>query len=76
MTWINQVGVDTYVVITSAAGDLKSIDNIMNLGRDIKVPEQGPGSTSNMANKIVWTTLDAHSPRPRVRPPTRSLGMT
>ena len=57
MTWISQVGVDTYVVMTSAAGDLKSLDNIMSLGRDIKVPEQGPGSTSNMANKIVWSTL-------------------
>lgn len=58
MTWINQVGLDTYVVMTAANGDLKSFDDIMKLGRDIKVPEQGPGSTSNMANKIVWSTVD------------------
>lgn len=58
MTWLNQVGRDTYVVMTAASGDLKTFDDVMKLGRDIKVPEQGPGSTSNMANKIVWSTMN------------------
>lgn len=56
-TWLNRVGRDGYVVVTGAKSPIKSMKDIMALKRPIKVPDQGPGSTSNLANKIVWHSL-------------------
>jgi tripartite-type tricarboxylate transporter receptor subunit TctC len=58
MTWITQVGVDTYVLMTSASGPFKTLDNLINVNRDLKIPEIGPSATSSMANSIVWSTLN------------------
>lgn len=58
MTWINQVGVDTYVLMTSASGPFKTMNDLITVDRDLKIPEIGPSATSSMANSIVWATLN------------------
>jgi tripartite-type tricarboxylate transporter receptor subunit TctC len=56
-SWLNRVGGDSYVVVVSKEGPYKKLDDLVNKSGDLKIPEQGPGSTSNMANKITWSTL-------------------
>ncbi len=56
-SWLNRVGGDSYVVVVSKEGPYKKLDDLVNKSGDLKIPEQGPGSTSNMANRITWSTL-------------------
>ena len=56
-SWLNRVGGDNYVVIVSKEGPYKKLDDLLNKPTDLKIPEQGPGSTSNMANRITWDTF-------------------
>lgn len=57
MTWLAQVGRAGYVVITAKDSPLRTLDDVKALDRPIKIPDQGPGSTSHMANQITWSTL-------------------
>ena len=50
------MGGDSYVVVVSKEAH-KKLDDLVNKSGDLKIPEQGPGSTSNMANRITWSTL-------------------
>ena len=43
--------------MVSKEGPYKKLDDLVNKSGDLKIPEQGPGSTSNMANRITWSTL-------------------
>ncbi len=58
LTWLAQVGQDGYVVLGAADNEnIKSVQDVLDLGRGIKIPDQGPSSTSHMANQITWTTF-------------------
>jgi tripartite-type tricarboxylate transporter receptor subunit TctC len=57
-TWLNRVGGDDYVVIVAKDSPYKTFKDLLNKSGDLKIPEQGPGSTSNMANKITWATFN------------------
>ena len=57
-SWLNRVGGDGYVVIVAKDGPYKTFQDLLNKSGDLKIPEQGPGSTSNMANKITWATFN------------------
>ena len=56
-SWLNRVGGDSYVVVVSKEGPYKKLQDLVNKPGDLKIPEQGPASTSNLANKITWSTL-------------------
>jgi len=59
LTWLAQVGQDGYVVLSAADNEaITSVQDVIDLGREIKIPDQGPSSTSHMANQITWSTLD------------------
>ena len=57
-SWLNRVGGDGYVVIVAKDGPYKTFQDLLDKSGDLKIPEQGPGSTSNMANKITWSTFN------------------
>lgn len=58
VTWLGQVGEDRYVVLSAAKNDkIKTIEDVPKLGRPIKIPDQGPSSTSYIANQITWTSF-------------------
>ena len=58
VTWLGQVGQDGYVVLSAADNDeIRTFDDVAKLGRTIKIPDQGPSSTSHMANQITWSTV-------------------
>lgn len=60
VTWLAQVGQDGYVVMSAADNEeIQSIDDVLALDRAIKIPDQGPSSTSHIANQITWDTLGA-----------------
>ena len=60
VTWLGQVGQDGYVVMSAADNEeIGSIEDVVALDRPVKIPDQGPSSTSHMANQITWATLGA-----------------
>jgi tripartite-type tricarboxylate transporter receptor subunit TctC len=51
-TWLAVIGSDPYGVAVNRSSPIKSVDDMKNLGRPMKVTTTGPGTTSYMVAKI------------------------
>lgn len=59
LSWLAQIGQDGYVVMSAADNEkISSMQDVLDLGREIKIPDQGESSTSHMANQITWATFE------------------
>ena len=56
--WLGRVAQFRYVIVTSASkGKYKTIQDVLNSKKQIKIPITGPGSTGYLASAILWNSF-------------------